>query len=450
MMELRYRLVCAPGAQIVAAGRRFVDAHGARGWIRIDLADTPVRAILANLHRHDVSETELHALALAGGGKTLEAAARQWLAMLKQAQALSYEVAWENRTLARVLPLSTRVFADRKAGSRPGKAALDAFACLRAGEQGVHVLAPGADAEVIVDPRLAGDFVARTLGAAKGRAQSPSSLALLQHVLHDARLLAADREGGRHANGWSFPDLLFHANSSLSNGWGPFGKRRHADPEESFRPRPARAESVFPLPGAPPLKGRPAAAFAEVLGGRRSLRRPGPRPLSLTDLSGFLSLAAAPRRGGGTPGYPYPSGGGIYAFSIYIAVRRCSGLQPGLYRYEAESHRLHRLEAPPEQAAALAAHGGRALGLADEDPDAVLVVTAEIGRLQARYAGIAYRLALTTAGCLIQNMYLAASALGLAGCALGAGRPLLFAAAAGLDPWSEPSLADFALSGSTR
>lgn len=44
-------------------------------------------------------------------------------------------------------------------------------------------------------------------------------------------------------------------------------------------------------------------------------------------------------------------------------------------------------------------------------------------------------------------MYLVATAMGLAPCALGNGDPALFAAASGIDALEETSVAEFALSG---
>jgi SagB-type dehydrogenase family enzyme len=167
-------------------------------------------------------------------------------------------------------------------------------------------------------------------------------------------------------------------------------------------------------------------------------------------LANFLCLAAAPKATGDPASgwrYPYPSGGGIYGFHIYVVIHRCFQLEPGLYRHVAEAHALQRLDAGLDKVDLLTAECGYALGLENAKPDAVMILTVDMGEFIARYNAIAYRLVLLGAGCLIQNMYLATSALGLAGCAVGGGNPILFAEIAGADPVTEPSIAEFALSG---
>jgi SagB-type dehydrogenase family enzyme len=50
-------------------------------------------------------------------------------------------------------------------------------------------------------------------------------------------------------------------------------------------------------------------------------------------------------------------------------------------------------------------------------------------------------------GCIYQQMYLVATALNLAPCALGGGNADHFAAVSGLDYYTEGSVGEFALSG---
>lgn len=57
-----------------------------------------------------------------------------------------------------------------------------------------------------------------------------------------------------------------------------------------------------------------------------------------------------------------------------------------------------------------------------------------------------YRIALINAGAAVQTMYLVATAMGLAPCAVGNGDPARFAAITGLNPMEETSIAEFVLS----
>jgi SagB-type dehydrogenase family enzyme len=58
---------------------------------------------------------------------------------------------------------------------------------------------------------------------------------------------------------------------------------------------------------------------------------------------------------------------------------------------------------------------------------------------------MAYAATLKNVGVLYQTMYLVATAMGLAPCALGAGNADLFAAAVGTDYYAESSVGEFML-----
>jgi SagB-type dehydrogenase family enzyme len=83
-------------------------------------------------------------------------------------------------------------------------------------------------------------------------------------------------------------------------------------------------------------------------------------------------------------------------------------------------------------------------------PDVLVTLAARFQRFAWKYEGMAYRVMLLNAGVVIQTMYLVATAMGLAPCALGTGDSTTFATAAGLDPIAETSIAEFALSGARR
>jgi SagB-type dehydrogenase family enzyme len=77
----------------------------------------------------------------------------------------------------------------------------------------------------------------------------------------------------------------------------------------------------------------------------------------------------------------------------------------------------------------------------------LLTLAARVPRTAWKYERQAYRTVLLDAGAMIGTMYLAATAMGLAPCAIGNGDPALFARLTGLDPFEETSVAEFALSG---
>ena len=79
----------------------------------------------------------------------------------------------------------------------------------------------------------------------------------------------------------------------------------------------------------------------------------------------------------------------------------------------------------------------------------LLILAARIPRLAWKYESIAYALTLKHVGVVYQTMYLAATAMGLAPCAVGGGDADLFARAVGTDYCAETSVGEFLL-GSQR
>ena len=141
---------------------------------------------------------------------------------------------------------------------------------------------------------------------------------------------------------------------------------------------------------------------------------------------------------------PYPCGGAMYELEIYPVVRRCQDLASGLYHYDPLHHQLAQLNAPDHEIAALitdAHHSSGEQGM----PQVLLVITARFGRLFRKYRSLAYALVLKHAGVLQQNLYLVATNMGLAPCALGAGDSDCFARATGLDYVVESSVGEFML-----
>jgi oxazoline/thiazoline dehydrogenase len=118
-------------------------------------------------------------------------------------------------------------------------------------------------------------------------------------------------------------------------------------------------------------------------------------------------------------------------------------LPEGLYYYAPLEHQLVRLSertAPVEQ---LLRGAQAAAGLAA--PPILITLASRFQRLSWKYGSIAYATTLKNVGVLYQTMYLVATAMGLAPCALGGGDADLFAAAAGTDYYAESSVGEFLL-----
>jgi cyanobactin maturation PatA/PatG family protease len=143
---------------------------------------------------------------------------------------------------------------------------------------------------------------------------------------------------------------------------------------------------------------------------------------------------------------PYPGGGAMYELEIYPVVRRCAGLEKGLYHYDPLNHQLEQIIGAEDNIFALS--GYKLPNNLPSDlgsPQVLLVITARFGRLFRKYRSLAYSLVLKHVGVLQQNLYLVATNMGLAPCALGAGDSDIFGQAAGLNYVEESAVGEFIL-----
>jgi SagB-type dehydrogenase family enzyme len=194
--------------------------------------------------------------------------------------------------------------------------------------------------------------------------------------------------------------------------------------------------------------------FTLVLEQRVSRREQGTQPITARQVGEFLYRVArvreviAPHPAVATPhevtSRPYPSGGGAYDLELYLTVGRCADLLPGIYHYDPLGHRLHELTDHDANVEALL-RAARIAAAMPVDPQILITLTSRFRRLSWKYSGLAYALALKNVGVLFQTMYLVATAMGLAPCALGGGDAELFASATGVDRFAEPSVGEFIL-----
>ena len=141
---------------------------------------------------------------------------------------------------------------------------------------------------------------------------------------------------------------------------------------------------------------------------------------------------------------PYPGGGTMYELEIYPVVRRCAGVNPGLYHYDPLNHQLAQIDAADADIEALLKDAHQSSG-EQGIPQVLLIITARFGRLFRKYRSLAYALVLKHVGVLYQNFYLVATNMNLAPCSLGAGDSDRFAQASGLNYIEESSVGEFML-----
>ena len=175
----------------------------------------------------------------------------------------------------------------------------------------------------------------------------------------------------------------------------------------------------------------------DALRQRRSWRRYSPTPLSVEELS-FLVWATQgieSLRGNGTISLrPVPSAGARHPFEGYLLVNRVTDIDPGLYRYLPLSHQLCLEAQGPDlvEAAQAASNDQYVRGSA-----VTFIWTALPYRSEWRYADHAHRVIAIDVGHLCQNLYLAATAIGVGVCAIAAYNQAAFDALLGVDGQDE-------------
>ncbi|MEE1940884.1 SagB/ThcOx family dehydrogenase [Streptomyces sp. TRM 70361] len=199
------------------------------------------------------------------------------------------------------------------------------------------------------------------------------------------------------------------------------------DPRALLSARPREAEPAaldgrpaVPLPEPEPL---PGITLADAVERRSSATTYAPRPLPLTALAALLEGAAGIR--GRRPGYNVrdfpvrraPSAGGLAPVDVYVVANDVTGLDRGLYCYRPGGRELTVVDSGNMRGKVTEA--GIAADWLFHAP-AVLFLALNMGRVEWKYGVRSYRYAHVDLGVLTQNLYLVATGLGLAGCAVAA------------------------------
>jgi SagB-type dehydrogenase family enzyme len=122
-------------------------------------------------------------------------------------------------------------------------------------------------------------------------------------------------------------------------------------------------------------------------------------------------------------------------------------LNPGLYHYQASKHALSAIRGLDSDVEEILFDARRSAAGLPRHPPVLLVVTARFRRTAWKYQSIAYRLILLEVGTLYQTMYLVATAMKLAPCALGCGNSDHFSTLVNTDYFMETSVGEFMLAG---
>jgi SagB-type dehydrogenase family enzyme len=353
--------------------------------------------------------------------------------------------------------------------------ALSRFAYLRRRGTELVLESPRASALFrIADPKMAAALVTLSTPQKISRYRKERGFPGLEFLglLMDCQILfklgAGDTDGLRPSEGdsslvlWDFHDLLFHTHSTEGRQANPIGGLY------------SYSDLMAPLPAVrPPWPGKaigldsadldgvvtpPPSPFAALLDARHSIRDFDDRhPITLGELATLLQTTARVRAKWTAPSdmgeegpevsyasRPYPSGGAAYELELYLAVNQCEGLARGFYHYNAERHALTPIEVRPDDLDAQLSDAEFAIG-ASGAPQVLIVIAARFGRVSWKYSSVAYSLILKDVGVLTQTLYLAATDMGLGGCAIGTNNIDRFARMTGLEFSTEGPVGLFAL-----
>lgn len=375
----------------------------------------------------------------------------------------------ERRLASMISITSSPVAMDRASPLPAGKRyRLSRFAFLRREGDFMLLESPASGMRILVhDPVVAAivaglsTFATPAELCARCPGLSPDAVNLLVGLIADAGMVEDEAGEPAALAPWEFHDLLFHARSRRGRtdaDWGAtFRLAGRIDPPPPVRPVPPGD----PRPLFRPDLERLAAEdppLAHVVETRSSAREYGDRPIDARQLGEFLFRVARVRSEReetwttpagpipvATAARPYPSGGALYELEFYAVVAACQGIEPGLYYYEPRGHSLIPCRAPSPEVEGLLHDAAASAGIARDSVQVLIVLTARLPRIAWKYASIAYALVLKHVGVVDHAMYLAATAMGLAPCALGSGDSDLFDRAAGIAYYDETSVGEFLL-----
>lgn len=167
-----------------------------------------------------------------------------------------------------------------------------------------------------------------------------------------------------------------------------------------------------------PEAGRPGADLWQCLARRRSQRSYRERPLTRDELAALLWASQGITYS--SRGYllrAAPSAGALYPVETYLAVHRVEGVPPGIWHFQVPEFALELLQACDCRQSLVGAGLSQGfLGLAG----VVFIWTGVLNRTQWKYRERAMRYLFLDAGHICQNLMLAATALNLGVCPVGA------------------------------
>jgi SagB-type dehydrogenase family enzyme len=183
----------------------------------------------------------------------------------------------------------------------------------------------------------------------------------------------------------------------------------------------------------PPPAVDSGVSVERALAERRSVRAYAPGALTLAELGQLLWAAQGVTAPGGLRAAP--SAGALYPLELRVAVGEVAGLETGVYQYRPAAHCLERSD-PRDLRPDLAAAAHQQAWVSDNA--ALVVISAQYGRTTGKYGPRGVRYAQLEAGHAAENLFLQATALGIATVVVGAFDDAAVTRLLRLEPGEEP------------
>jgi SagB-type dehydrogenase family enzyme len=258
------------------------------------------------------------------------------------------------------------------------------------------------------------------------------------HLLAIGAVIEAETPANSCMNYWEFHDLIFHTRSRYGRHVGGYGATyRFSGSNAPAVGKALMIGSEVQMPAPTDASNLSQFIIWDALERRASTRCPGRRPPTLTEIGDLLyrSLRIISETKLGTDYIvqrPFPSGGARQELEVYLFLFERSEEYSG-FHYDAFGHKLIKISTRTD----LVNHimdGARWSCGREVNPPLLIVFACRISRMSWKYEGMSYATILKNVGAAMQTVYVAATGLGLACCAVGGGNSDLFAQAVGVDP----------------
>jgi oxazoline/thiazoline dehydrogenase len=441
-------------------------------WGKITMSElTPgLLAALRTLSSGGATEDDISALVMEKDGTIALPLLYYYLQRCSNLGLLCYTLIADSQPLVTVVPMRRGFQFNPKSIGVDTRVRISRFAyCRREGDMLV-LESPLSSVRTILPGRLGAELVAelaqprayRDLSTSVEGLTEDTAQAFLGFLVNEALVIEVDEDGTLAEEDptlaqWEFHDLLFHFRSRMGRHDYPLGATfpflGKILPLPALKPK--MSDEVIPLykPDIDQLE-KEDLPFTRVLESRESIREYGNQPINAEQLGEFLYRVARMRRiieadpsqnlHYQVSSRPYPSGGAAYDLELYVTVHMCAGVPSGIYHYEPFDHQLCKVVSGNAHVEALLRDAQDAAELTCR-PQILIILTSRFQRVSWKYSSIAYATTLKNVGVLYQTMYLVATAMGLAPCALGGGNSNLLAQAVGTDYFAESSVGEFIL-----